>query len=353
MSHLKHTTSGKPLVYEDGEDKQDSSDETNPFSFKEFLKNKTVSTPTKTDKENTIKSKCEKKTPNSSLAGDDPLFPQYLGPNSNLQQPFFTGLHVECSEPFFADPTVEDHLLEVDEEEEDWSGSYQPSAVEDAHELDIFSSASDSNFEHCSSSSAEQSNANSTFATWHINTSSNTTEGSSYPTTASNIKTERDCKVYTCSVEDSSYHIYQSHGQDLREENADLRRKIKELLKREEAQTKKIKSLEEELEKRKITEETETQALESMVQQVEQNLQLMTSKLEYCRTENEALRAGDSENLRAAKQNAQLASENLHKVVNSAQSSIRQLISGAETLQVVSEQLKSISRITEVQSEGI
>lgn len=41
------------------------------------------------------------------------------------------GLNKDLREPFFEDPTASDSLLQ--DEEDDWSGSYQPSAIEEAH----------------------------------------------------------------------------------------------------------------------------------------------------------------------------------------------------------------------------
>lgn len=52
------------------------------------------------------------------------------------------------------------------------------------------------------------------------------------------------------------------------------------------------------------------------------------------------------------KQNTDVALQNLHVVMNSAHASIKQLVSGAETLNLVAEILKSIDRITEVKDEA-
>ncbi|NXI41481.1 SDCG3 protein, partial [Galbula dea] len=110
-----------------------------------------------------------------------------------------------------------------------------------------------------------------------------------------------------------------------------------------------------------------------MVQHVEQNLQLMTKRavkaensatklkqenallqvqLKNYKTENEALRSGQSASLAMVKQNADLALQNLLRVITSSQASIKQLVSGAESLQLVADLLKSIDRISEVSEDG-
>ncbi|XP_054973443.1 endosome-associated-trafficking regulator 1 isoform X11 [Pan paniscus] len=67
--------------------------------------------------------------------------------------------------------------------------------------------------------------------------------------------------------------------------------------------------------------------------------------------ENEALRCGQGASLTVVKQNADVALQNLRVVMNSAQASIKQLVSGAETLNLVAEILKSIDRISEIKDE--
>ncbi|NWR22737.1 SDCG3 protein, partial [Emberiza fucata] len=152
----------------------------------------------------------------------------------------------------------------------------------------------------------------------------------------------------------------------LKEENAILRSKINKLQILSETQAEKMRKLEKKLEENKIKEEKEAQDLEAMVQHVEQNLQLMTvsvgfrlssdvrkkfspvsAELRNCRLEKEELRAGQA-GLAAAKQNAEAALQQLLRVTASSRASIRQLLSGAESLQLVADLLKSIDRISEV-----
>ncbi|NXA49881.1 SDCG3 protein, partial [Nothocercus julius] len=159
----------------------------------------------------------------------------------------------------------------------------------------------------------------------------------------------------------------------LQEENASLRSKISKLQILFETQADKMRKLERKLEENKIKEEKEAQDLEAMVQHVEQNLQLMTKRavkaensatklkqenallqaqLKNYKTENEALRSGQSASLAIMKQNADIALQNLLTVITSSQSSIKQLVSGAESLQLVADLLKSIDRISEIPDDG-
>uniref|UniRef100_A0A096MGJ4 Endosome-associated-trafficking regulator 1 n=1 Tax=Poecilia formosa TaxID=48698 RepID=A0A096MGJ4_POEFO len=62
---------------------------------------------------------------------------------------------------------------------------------------------------------------------------------------------------------------------DMREENSALRRSVRELQRRAELHQSRARRLSEELQQRRRQEEQEAQDLESMVQSVEQNLQLM------------------------------------------------------------------------------
>ncbi|NXR16545.1 SDCG3 protein, partial [Cinclus mexicanus] len=158
----------------------------------------------------------------------------------------------------------------------------------------------------------------------------------------------------------------------LKEENAILRSKINKLQILSETQADKMRKLEKKLEENKIKEEKEAQDLEAMVQHVEQNLQLMTKRaakaensaaklrqenaqlqaeLRSSRLENEALQAGQV-GLATAKQNAEVALQHLLQVTTSSRASIRQLLSGAESLQLVADLLKSIDRIAEVSEDG-
>ncbi|NWS29356.1 SDCG3 protein, partial [Polioptila caerulea] len=82
----------------------------------------------------------------------------------------------------------------------------------------------------------------------------------------------------------------------------------------------------------------------------QENAQLQ-AELRNSRLEKEELRASQA-GLAAAKQNAEVALQHLLQVTTSSRASIRQLLSGAESLQIVADLLKSIDRISEVSEDG-
>ncbi|XP_037255598.1 endosome-associated-trafficking regulator 1 isoform X2 [Falco rusticolus] len=209
---------------------------------------------------------------------------------------------------------------EAEDDEEEWDGSYQPSAVEQAH-LAATGPASASAGSFCEGAGLA---------------------GSEEPNGASLGAPPGPC----ChSPRQPSYA-------ELKEENASLRSKINKLQIFSESQADKMRKLEKKLEENKIKEEKEAQDLEAMVQHVEQNLQLMTVQLKNYKMENEALRLGQSASLAVVKQNADVALQNLLTVITNSRSSIKQLVSGAESLQLVADLLKSIDRISEVSEDG-
>ncbi|KAM7087942.1 endosome-associated-trafficking regulator 1 [Ciconia maguari] len=228
-----------------------------------------------------------------------------------------------------------------EEEEEEWSESYQPLAVEQAH-LAAAGPASPS--------------AGSFFESAGL-------AGSEDPSAAS----------LGAPLGPGFHSLRQPSYEELKEENASLRSKINKLQIFSETQADKMRKLEKKLEENKIKEEKEAQDLEAMVQHVEQNLQLMTKRavkaennatklkqenallqvqLKNYKTENEALRLGQSASLAVVKQNADVALQNLLTVITNSRSSIKQLVSGAESLQLVADLLKSIDRISEVSEDG-
>lgn len=91
---------------------------------------------------------------------------------------------------------------------------------------------------------------------------------------------------------------------------------------------------------------------ENHVLKLKQEVSLLQTQLSNFKRENEALRSGQGASLTVVKQNTDVALQNLHVVMNSAHASIKQLVSGAETLNLVAEILKSIDRITEVKDEA-
>ncbi|KAM4746040.1 endosome-associated-trafficking regulator 1 [Anableps anableps] len=163
-----------------------------------------------------------------------------------------------------------------------------------------------------------------------------------------------------------------SQIQQLREDNSSLRRTIEELQRRAELHQARASELSEELLRRRRREEREARDLEGMVQSVEQNLQLMTRRAlkaessvsrlkvelqqlqveaDTLRSENNRLKAAESEVIMTMRHNAQVASEYLSKSASHAHSSIRQLLEEAETLRLVSQLLQSIDKISSIHAE--
>ncbi|KAM3910988.1 endosome-associated-trafficking regulator 1 [Leptodactylus fuscus] len=335
---------GKTLIIQDDSD-GDPPDEGNPFSFKEFVKSKACVLPGGSNGERDYSTDTKHGT--TVLPDSHDKFAS----NSRYQ------------DTFFKDPTVDHDLLDDDdddEEEEDWSGSYQPSVVEQS--LNVSTSPDvvyNESYAYSDISGVDQ------FTTWRFPAGSPTAgEGYTHPELP--VTTVKNPADSVLSQNKMSY-------EEVLEENNNLKRKIQELQKLNESQSEKVKHFERKLEEKILEEQKEAQDLESMVQQVEANLQMMTKRaakaesnvtklkqevtllqiqLNTYKAENEALRRGETAGMNAVKQNAGLALENLHKAVSGAQTSIKQLVSGAEALNLVAELLRSIDKIAEVHDDG-
>ncbi|XP_051022428.1 endosome-associated-trafficking regulator 1 isoform X8 [Acomys russatus] len=341
----------RSLVVPDG-DKLEDLEEANPFSFKEFLKTKNLSL----SKEDTTNSRIYPKE-----ASRHPLGLDHSSPAS---QPVGYGL--EYQQPFFEDPTRASNL-EEEEEEDGWNRAYLPSAVEQTH----------------SSRATETTSPCGTYLSFFSNTSELAGPESLPPWTLSDTDSRVspaspagnpnvDFAAHEESLGDRHLRTLQISYEALKDENSKLRRKLNEVQSVSETQTEMVRTLERKLEEKMIKEESDFHNLESVIQQVEQNLELMTKRavkaenhvmklkqevsllqaqLSNFKRENEALRSGQGASLTVVKQNTDVALQNLHVVMNSAHASIKQLVSGAETLNLVAEILKSIDRITEVKDE--
>lgn len=340
----------RSLVVPDG-DKLEDLEEANPFSFKEFLKTKNLSL----SKEDTTTSRIYPKE-----ASRHPLGLEHSSPASQLM-----GYGLESQQPFFEDPTRASNLEE--DEDDGWNITYLPSAVDQTH----------------SSRDAQDSPPCDTYLSFFSNASELAGPESLPPWTLSDTDSRispaspagsphADFTAHEDSLGDRHLRTLQISYEALKDENSKLRRKLNEVQSFSETQTEMVRTLERKLEAKMIKEESDFHDLESVVQQVEQNLELMTKRavkaenhvlklkqeinllqaqLSNLRRENEALRSGQGASLSVVKQNTDVALQNLHLVMNSAHASIKQLVSGAETLNLVAEILKSIDRITEVKDE--
>ncbi|XP_075691266.1 endosome-associated-trafficking regulator 1 [Rhinoderma darwinii] len=334
---------GKTLIIQDDSD-VDNPDEGNPFSFKEFVKSKTCVLPAGRN--------CE---------GD---FSIETGPGTTQLPESHDkfGLISKYQDTFFKDPTVDNDLLDDDDdEEEDWSGSYHPSVVEQS--LNVSTSPDsiyNESYAYSDISAVDQ------FTTWRL-------PGGAPPAADGYTNPELPITTTKNPAEGVLFQNKRLSYEEVLEENDCLKIKIQELRKLNEFQAEKVKHFERKLEEKILEEQKEAQDLESMVQQVEANLQMMTKRagkaessvtklkqevtllqiqLNTYKAENVALRRGETAGMNAVKQNASLALENLHKTVSGAQASIKQLLSGAEALNLVAELLRSIDKIAEVHDDG-
>ncbi|XP_030063494.1 endosome-associated-trafficking regulator 1 isoform X2 [Microcaecilia unicolor] len=300
-------------------------DETNPFSFKEFVKSKNRSAVKNEEQNNKM---YQKGSPRPTVMPDNSPFV--------LNE---TDVNPDFQETFFKDPTLDD-ILDDDEEDGDWSGSYQPSVIEESQGARTAGPSLSTTYDSFSLNPSELAGIKS-FVTWQLNDSNDFKLHS----------TDQDFVADRSPVEHVDFYSLQKDYENVKEENSQLWRTIKELQMLNETQTEKVRNLERKLEAKMIEDEKEAWDLESVVQQVEQNLQMMTTELGMCRTENEALRLAEKASVAAVKQNTHIALENLHKVINNAQSFVTQLMSGADSLNLVAELLKSVDKIYELKGE--
>ncbi|MCI4392603.1 hypothetical protein PGIGA_G00147750 [Pangasianodon gigas] len=340
----KHKTSKKKLIIEDDEPKEDG-EELNPFSFKEFIRSKNQHSSTIEPVEKTSAGACSVED----------------------EYEYARGFEHSHKAHFFTDPSLLDQSFDYKPEDE-WTESYQPSAIEEAHELGLSGTLEDSAYLDHSLLSCEDKDA--TVNEWELGEDFSPQPHVHRRSTGSYEGDEETSVIdLTFHSKKSSTENGISYQQKLREENSQLRKQIRELIKKSEADSTKIRQLTDELHNRNLREEREAKALESMVQSVEENLQLMTkravkaesslsklkqevqqlqSQLEASRCENERLRAGETAALSSMRQNAQVASKYLIKAAQDAETSIKQLLTGRETLCLVSELLRSIDKITEI-----
>nr|XP_021546732.1 serologically defined colon cancer antigen 3 [Neomonachus schauinslandi] len=351
----KCTKQGLPGAQEThfGDDKLGDLAEANPFSFKEFLKTKNLSLSGEDTANNRIYSK---EATRHSLG---------LSRNSPTSQTVGYGL--EYQQPFFEDPTGAGDLLDEDEDEDEddgWNGAYLPSTVEQTRSSGVAASTSPCSTYVSFFSAPSELVAPETLPPWTLSDSDSRASPAGSPGT--------DFAAHGESLGDRHLRTLQISYEALKDENSKLRRKLTEVQSFSETQTEMVRTLERKLEAKMIKEESDYHDLESVVQQVEQNLELMTKRavkaenhvmklkqeisllqaqVSNFKRENEVLRSGQGASLTVVKQNTDVALQNLRVVMNTAHSSIKQLVSGAETLNLVAEILKSIDRISEIKDE--
>uniref|UniRef100_A0A8B9YUI5 Endosome-associated-trafficking regulator 1 n=2 Tax=Bos TaxID=9903 RepID=A0A8B9YUI5_BOSMU len=340
----------RSLVIPD-DDKLGDLEAANPFSFKEFLKTKNLSL----SKEDTDSRVYSQEATRHSLGLDR------TSPASQT-----VGYGLEYQQPFFEDPTGAGDLLDEDEDEEDgWNGAYLPSAMEQTHSSRVAASTSPCSTYVSFFSNPSELVGPESLPPWTLSDSDSRISPTGSPSA--------DFTAHGESLGDRHLRTLQISYEALKDENSKLRRKLTEIQSFSETQTEMVRTLERKLEAKMIKEESDYHDLESAVQQVEQNLELMTKRavkaenhvlklrqevsllqaqVSDFKRENEALRSGQGASLTVVKQNTDVALQNLRVVMNNAHASIKQLVSGAETLNLVAEILKSIDRISEIKDQG-
>ncbi|EHB00558.1 Serologically defined colon cancer antigen 3-like protein [Heterocephalus glaber] len=299
----------RSLVVTDN-DKPEDLEEANPFSFKEFLKTKNLSL----SKDDTSNTRIYPKEASRRSLGSDPGSPTAQA----------VGFSLDYQQLFLEDLTGAGDLLDEDEDEEDLSA--------------VLLSDTDSRVPPASPSGSPG----------------------------------LDFEARGESLGDRQLRMLQISYEALKDEHSKLRRKLNEVQSFSETQTEMVRTLERKLEAKVIKEESNHQHLESVVQQVEQNLELMTKRavkaenhvtklkqevsllqaqVSNFKRENEALRSGQGTSLTVVKQNTDVALQNVLMVMNITHTSIKQLVSGEEKLNLVAEILKSIDRISEIKDE--
>uniref|UniRef100_A0A8C5ZEJ3 Endosome-associated-trafficking regulator 1 n=1 Tax=Marmota marmota marmota TaxID=9994 RepID=A0A8C5ZEJ3_MARMA len=339
----------------DTDDKLEDLEEANPFSFKEFLKTKNLGL----TKDDTTNSRIYPKEASRHSLGLDHSSPT----------PQTVGYGLEYQQPFFEDPTGAGDIVDEEEEDEDsgWNGAYLPSAVEKTHSSRATASTSPCGTYLSFFSTPSELAGPESLPPWTL---SDTDSRISLASPAGSPSAE--FTTHGESLGDRHLRTLQISYEALKDENSKLRRKLNEVQSFSETQTEMVRTLERKLEAKMIKEESDYHDLESVVQQVEQNLELMTKRavkaenhviklkqeinllqaqVSNFKRENEALRSGQGASLTVVKQNTDVALQNLRVVMNSAHASIKQLVSGAETLNFVAEILKSIDRISEIKDE--
>ncbi|XP_059514508.1 endosome-associated-trafficking regulator 1 isoform X6 [Myotis daubentonii] len=332
-----------------GDEKLADLEEANPFSFKEFLKTKNLSL-------------LKEDAANSRLHAQEATR-HSLGLDCSSPPPQPMGFGLDFQQPFFEDPTGAGDLLDEDEDEDGWNGAYLPSAVEQTHSR-VSASASPCSTYISFFSPSELAGPES-LPPWTLSDSDSRVSPVASPSV--------DFAAHGECLGDRHLRSLQISYEALKDENSKLRRKLTEVQSFSETQTEMVRTLERKLEAKMIKEESDYHDLESVVQQVEQNLELMTKRavkaeshvmklkqdisllqaqVSNFKRENEALRSGQGASLTVVKQNTDVALQNLRMVMSNAHASIRQLVSGAETLNLVAEILKSIDRISEIKEVG-
>lgn len=316
------------------------------FSLKGMPKNKSRST----RKQHELKNRSyQKKMAKQSLDLEEvPLPSEQLDLRSEFQGPSYQEAVVE-------------NLL--DDDDDNWRERYPPTSYDKVHVSRMSNMAPCNPYSHNSPTLPRGE----TFSSWPF---SDKDPCESSPT---NAKVAESYALHEEPIENMEYATAYMSYQELKEENSLLRRKIKRVQNFSERQTQMVRNLERKLQATVTKEEREAQDLEALVQQAERSLQAMTQRalkaesdlekakqevfflqaeLSCYKMENESLRSGQSVNMGAVKHHIDVALQNLLRVTSHAHTTINQMVFGAETLAFVADLLKSVGRMSELETEN-
>ncbi|XP_033021577.1 endosome-associated-trafficking regulator 1-like isoform X2 [Lacerta agilis] len=233
-------------------------EEANPFSFREFVrsKNQYLAGPGLEEAKGLSSVALASSGSSTSSPKDSSRFSLLLDDSPSSPGSLDVAFHKQ----FPPDPMATNSSLEDEDEDSEWSSTYQPSAVEEAHLGRVPSTSLDSTRDSFCCDPSDLSELQ-RFTPWKLG-----------------AKEDQSLPVDGAARGD---HFYlppcQPTYEELKEDNSKLRSKISHLLAVSESQAERIKQLERTLEESRQKEEKETRDLEAMVQQVEENLKLMAA----------------------------------------------------------------------------
>ncbi|XP_036835376.1 endosome-associated-trafficking regulator 1 isoform X2 [Oncorhynchus mykiss] len=212
---------------------------------------------------------------------------------------------------FYIDPAPFPQSL--DNETKEWAGSYQPSAIEEAHEFRLCgTAAADSSTYSGQSSLCTEEEEDTSLSVWQVDEEFSP-KAPQYRSAPVNYVGDDETSIAELSYKTKKSSTENGH--------------------RDQQKKRAVKA-------------------ENIVSKLKQELHQLQGQVEGCRYENERLRARETAALNTMKHNTQVASEYLNKAALNAETSIKQLLTGAETLCLVSQLLQSIDNISEIHNEG-
>uniref|UniRef100_A0A8C9ELS8 Endosome-associated-trafficking regulator 1 n=1 Tax=Pavo cristatus TaxID=9049 RepID=A0A8C9ELS8_PAVCR len=260
----------------------------------------------------------------------------------------------EFEEPFYKDSEISGSPFE--EEDSSWTRTYHLPVHQRKH------ASRAANVSPCGSYDSYQHD---TFSLW-------AQPSDPYLSSLEHTRGAEPHKWHEESIGDQEIPSLRVSYRELWEENNKLSRMVRSMQGSLESQVHSMRSLERRLKASLAKEERRAQGLQALNQQTERSLQLMTQRaleaenhveklkqemlllqgeLESSKMKNESLRAGQSMDPEVVKHNVDFALKNLQKIIAGANWSIKQLVAGTESLNFVTEILKSTGKISDAGAE--